>query len=172
MMKKSRLPVMLGGSVALLMLFLPATVALQQPADSVTLEITSKRYSAGYLPVAGSYVEYEVRLTNSGARAIESQSLHVSLVSDGNGTHSAATYSVPSLGPSESKTLHLGPFKMEEEGMHRLLAEMDGASLNYKPDSFIAYRQETVQTVLIAIPLIAAGAGIIGFSMYRRRRAV
>lgn len=160
----------IGCSLILLMLFLPLA-ALQQPAESAALEITSKRYSAGYLPVAGSYVEYEAVLTNTGAGPIDGP-LRVLLVSDGNATHSEAEYSVPALAPGEGKTLHLGPFRIEAEGGHRLLAEMGGVSLDYEPDSFAAYRQEAVQAALVAIPLIAAGMGLVGFSLYRKRRSV
>jgi hypothetical protein len=148
-------------------LLLPLAVATVEPAD---LEIVSKRYSSGYLPAVGSYVEYEVKLTNEGSLVLENQSLRVSLISDGNRTHSEATYSVPLLGPGDSKILHLGPFKMEEEGEHRLLAELDGAALGV--DSFVVYRPEVFQAALVAIPLIAAGAGIVGFSLYRKRRDV
>jgi hypothetical protein len=154
----------------LILLALPLA-ALAQPAGSAALEITSKRYSAGYLPVAGSYVEYEARLTNTGAGPIEGP-LRVLLASDGNATRSEAEYSVPALVPGESKTFNLGPFRIEKEGGHRLLAEMGGVSLDYEPDSFAAYRSEAVQAALIAIPLIAAGAGLVGFSLYRKRRSV
>jgi hypothetical protein len=154
----------------LLLLVLPLAI-FAQPASSAALEITSKRYSAGYLPATGSYVEYKAKLTNMGAEPIEGQ-LRVLLVSDGNATHSAAEYSVQALAPGESKTLHLGPFRIEGEGSHRLLAEMDGVSLDYEPDSFAAYRPEAIQAALIAIPLIAAGVGLVGFSLYRKRRSV
>lgn len=161
-----------GYSLLASLLFLYVAPALQQPADSAVLEVVSKRFSAGYIPVIGSYVEYEVILTNVGARVIEGQALHVVLVSDSNKTYSAASYSVQELGPGESKTLHLGPFKIEDEGRHQLLAEMDAISLEYEPDSFTVYGQEAVQTILIAIPLIVAGAGVAGFSLYKKRRAV
>ena len=153
----------------LLAIFLPVAATLGQQGE-LTVEIVSKHYSSGYLPVTGSYVEYEFRLANTGAHAIENQSLRVSLVSESSTTHSA--HSVQLLGPGESKTLHLGPFKMENEGEQRLLAEMDGVALGYKPDSFNVYRSEAVQVALIAIPLMAAGAGITGFSLYRKRRPV
>jgi hypothetical protein len=159
-----------GFSIMLLLLFVPLAT-FQQPAGSATLEITSKRYSAGFLPVAGSYVEYEARLTNIGTGPVDGP-LRVLLASDGDSTHLAAEYSVQAVAPGESKTLHLGPFRIEEEGGHRLLAEMGGVSLDYEPDSFAAYRPEAVQAALIAIPLIAAGAGLVGFSLYRKRRAV
>src|SRR5687767_11713490 len=105
---------MAGCSLMLILLALPLA-AFAQPAGSAALEITSKRYSAGYLPVAGSYVEYEVRMTNTGLGPIEGP-LHVLLVSDGNTTRSEAEYSVPALAPGESKTFNLGPFRIEEEG--------------------------------------------------------
>jgi hypothetical protein len=103
---------------------------------------------------------------------IKDQSLSVSLVSDSNKTHSAASHSVQMLGAGESMTLHLGPFKIEDEGRHRLLAEMGSIPLSYEPDSFTAYRQEAAQAALIAVPLIAVGAGLVVFSLYRKRRAV
>jgi hypothetical protein len=164
--------VILGCSFALLALLVPLAAAALDLVNPVDLEIVSKRYSSGYLPVLEGYVEYEARLTNGGGAALENQSLRVSLVSNGNRTHSSAAYSVPLVGPGESKTLHLGPFKMEEEGGHRLLAELEGVALGYKPDSFVVYRPEAVQAALVAIPLIAAGAGIDGFYLYRKRKTV
>lgn len=164
--------VILGCSFALLVLLLPLAAAALDPANPVGLEIVSKRYSSGYLPVVEGYVEYEARLTNGRGGALENQTLQVSLVSDDGRTRSSAAYSVPLLNPGDTKTLHLGPFRMEGEGGHRLLAEMDGVDLGYSPDSFTVYRQEVLQAALIAIPLIAAGAGLVGFSLYRRRKAV
>ena len=154
------------------LLVVPLIGALGQPAFNATLEVTSMRYSAGYVPVVGSYVEYEVRLTNEGTHLIENQSLRVLLVAENNRTNSSAEYSLSSIVPGGSMILHLGPFKMEGEGEHRLFAEIDGVTLNYKPDSFRVYRQETLQTTYVAIPLVAAGAGLIGFSIYQKRRAV
>jgi hypothetical protein len=136
----------------------------------MTLEIVSKRYSSGYLPVVGSYVEFEVRLTNGASFALENQSMRVSLVSEGNRTHSSAEYSVAHLEPGESKTFHIGPFKMEEEGEHRLLAGFDSITLGYKLDSFAVYRPEAVQASFIAISMIAAGSGMVGFFLYRKRK--
>jgi len=157
---------------AFTLLVVPLIGALGLPADYATMEVTSKHYSAGYVPVVGSYVEYEVRLENEGSHSIENQWLKVSLGAENNRTNSSAEYSILSIAPSESMILHLGPFKMEAEGEHRLLAEIDGVTLNYEPDSFNVYKQETLQTVYVAIPLIAAGAGLIGFSIYRKKRAV
>jgi hypothetical protein len=159
-------------SILIVAFSLPLTEALQLPASAASMEVTSKRYSSGYTPVVGSYVEYEVRLTNKGGGPIENQSLRVSLVSENNATHSYAEYTLSSLGPDESKIFHLGPFKMEEEGGHRLLAEMDGMVLDYKPDLFSVYRQETLEVVYVAVSLVAAGAALAGFSVYRKRRAV
>lgn len=157
---------------SIVLLGVPLIGALGQPAFDATLELTSKRYSAGYVPVIGSYVEYEARLTNEGTHPIENQSLRVSLVAENNMTNSSAEYSISSIAPGESMILHLGPFKMEGESGHRLLAEIDGANLNYNPDSFSVYRQETLQTAYVTIPLVTAGTGLIGFSVYRKRRAV
>ncbi|MEW6604447.1 MAG: hypothetical protein AB1351_07120 [Thermoproteota archaeon] len=161
-----------GYSLLLSLLFLYVAPALQEPADAAVLEVVSRRFSAGYMPVIGSYVEYEVALANVGAGVIEGQSLHVVVVSDSNKTRSAASYSVQELRPGESRTLYLGPFKIEDGGRHQLLAEMDGVSLQYEPDSFTSYGQKAVQTILIAIPLIAAGAGVVGFSLYKKIGAV
>lgn len=155
-----------------LLLTLPVAAAGQQSPTDVSMQVVSKHYSSGYLPVTGSYVEYEVRLENQGEGALENGTLEVSLVSADNETHSSAAYSVPLLSPGEGKTLHLGPFRMEGEGGHRLIAEMDGATLDYEPDSFAVYRQEAVHAALVAISLIAAGAGLAGFSLYRRRKTV
>jgi hypothetical protein len=154
------------------LLVVPLIGMLGQPAYDASLEVTSKRYSAGYVPVVGSYVEYEVRLTNEGTHSIENQFLRVSLVAENGGTNSGAEYSLLSIAPGESLILHLGPFKIEGEGEHRLHAEIDSVIIDYRPDSFSVYRQETLQTVYVAIPLVVAGSGLIGFSVYRKRRAV
>jgi hypothetical protein len=137
----------------------------------------SKRYSSGYFPVADAYVEYDVELTNTADIPVKNQSLRVSLVSESNKTHSIASYSIPLLSSGESKILHFGPFKMQDEGEHRLLVEMNGennstgnASIDYQRDSFIVYRQDAILTLLISIPLIATGAGIAGFSIHKRIR--
>jgi hypothetical protein len=147
----------------------PAASGQQDPA--IDMQIVAKHYSSGFLPVVDSYVEYEVRLDNNGGAALEDRTLEVSLVSD-DGIDSSAAYSVPLISPGGSMTLHLGPFKMEGEGDRRLVAELDGAALSFEPDSFTVYRQESIYALLIAIPLIAAGAGLVGFSIYRKRRAV
>ena len=152
------------------MLLLPA--AFGQQDALVDMPIVKKHYSSGYLPVSGSYVEYEVRLENTGDVALEDQTLAVSLVSGYNRTQSSAAYTVPMLDPGDSMSLHLGPFKMEGDGDHRLVAELSGATIRYEPDSFTVYRQEAAYAIIIAIPLIVAGAGIAGFSLYRRRKAV
>lgn len=149
--------------------FFPLAAALGQQ-EAITAEIVSKRFSSGYFPVVGSYVEYEIRLTNTGNVTLEDQSLWVSLVSEDNRTHSYATYSVSLLEPGGSKTLYLGPFKMEKEGWHRLQAGMDGVALDFQSDSFMVYRQDPTQAALVAIFLIMAGGGIVGFSLYRKRR--
>jgi hypothetical protein len=36
----------------------------------------------------------------------------------------------------------------------------------------VVYRPEVFQAALVAIPLIAAGAGIVGFSLYRKKKHV
>lgn len=160
---------LLGCSFVVLAAFV-SLVAAHGQQEAMTVEIVSKRFSSGYFPVAGSYVEYEVRLTNMEDVAVENQTLWVSLVSDGNRTRSYATYSISLLEPGGSKNFHLGPFKMQEEGRHRLQAGMDGVVLDFQPESFMVYRQDPSQAVLVAIPLIMAGTGIVGFSLYRKRR--
>ena len=45
-------------------------------------------------------------------------------------------------------------------------------ALGYETDTFTVSRQDAVDAVLIAIRLIAAGTVAIGFSLYRKRRAV
>lgn len=162
----------IGYSIALSFILIYVTPALQEPAGAAMLEVASKRFSAGYIPVIGSYVEYEVALSNLGQEVIKDQSLHVMLVSDSNKTLSVASYSVRELSPGERRVLYLGPFKIEDIGRHHLLAEMEGVSLQYEQDSFTSYGQEAVQTIIIAVPLVAAGAGVAGFSLYKKRKAV
>jgi len=150
--------------------FVPLVAASGQQAGAVNADIVSKRYSSGFFPVVGGYVEYEVRLKNTGIEAVENQSLWVSLTSENNKTHSYGRYSITLIEPDGSKTLRLGPFKMEEEGRHRLLVGMDGVTFHSQPDSFTVYRQDDLQAALIAIPLITAGAGIVGFTLYRKSK--
>ena len=154
------------------LLTLPVAAAFgQQLPTDVSMQVVSKHYSSGYMPVTGSYVEYEVRLENRGEGTLENRTLDVSLVFGDDETHSSAAYSVPLLGPGDGTTLYLGPFRMEGEGEHHLIAEIDDAA-GYSLDSFTVYRQEAVHAALIAIPLTVAGAGLVGFSLYRRRKAV
>lgn len=137
---------------------------------TVAVEIVSKHYSSGYFPTIGSYVEYEIMLTNSAHTTVENQSMRVSIISDNRKTHMPEVYSIALLEPDESKSLILGPFKIENEGKHNLLLEMEGVSLNYRPDSFIVYRQDTIQVILVAVPLLIAGSGIVGLSLDRNKR--
>jgi|SRR5690606_7961778 len=160
----------IGYSLLLSFLLVYVAPALPEPAEAAVLEVVSKRFSAGYIPVVGSYVEYEVALSNVGTEVIKDKSLHVMVVSDENKTLSDALYSVQELIPGERRILYLGPFKIEDMGRHQLLAEMNGVSLQYAHDSFTSYGQEAVQTILIAIPLIATGVGVVGFSLYKRRK--
>jgi hypothetical protein len=162
---------LLGYLLPAVLVVLTLAAAFGQQGE-LTVEIVSKRYSSGYFPVVGSYVEYEVRMINTGNIEVKNVSLLVSLVSDGGRTNSSAAYFVAYIGPGESKTLHLGPFKVEQEGGHRLLARLDGAGLDYSSDSFAVYRPEAIQAGLVAIPVIAAGAGLVGFSLYRKRKVV
>lgn len=159
-------------SLLLSLILLHVVPALQEPAKTVALEIVSRRFSSGYIPAIGSYVEYEVTLVNVGTAVIEDQSLRVTVASDSSKTWSTASYSVRELRPGESKTLHLGPFKIEDVGRHRLLAEMGEVSLQYEQDSFITYGREAIQTITIAILLIVAGAGVVGFSLYKKIRVL
>lgn len=172
MVAGNRKDLLLSSLLALVVFSLPVSAFCQQLAAEAGLQVVSKHHSSGYIATVGSYVEYEVRLTNEGAVPIEDKSLHVSLVSEGNKTHSAAEYSVSSFEPGESKTLYLGPFRIEEEGGHRLLAQIDGVTLDYASDTFMAYGEGAVQAILVAIPLIACGAGAIGFFFYVKRKAV
>jgi len=137
---------------------------------AVNAEIVTKRYSSGFFPVVGSYVEYEIKLTNAGNEVVENQSLWFSLTSENNKTHSNSTYSITLIESDGSRNLHVGPFKMEEEGKHRLLAGMEGVKFDYQPDSFTVYQQDIIQAAFIAIPLIMGGAGIVAFSLYRKRK--
>ena len=114
--------------------------------------------------------KYEIKLTNSGNEAVKNQSFWVLLASENNKTHSSGTYSVTLIEPDGSRTLHVGPFKIEEEGRHRLLAGMEGVTFDYPPDSFTVYRQDVILATFIAIPLIIGGAGMVAYSLYRKRK--
>lgn len=148
--------------------FLPLAAA-QEHYETITADIVSKRFSSGYFPVVGSYVEYEVRVTNIDDIVLENQSLWVSLASEANRTR-YATYFISLLEPGGHKSIHLGPFKMEDDGWHELKVGIDGAALDFQPDSFMVYRQDPTQAFLVGIPTIMAGAGIVCFSLYRKKR--
>ena len=150
--------------------FVPLVAASGQQAGAVNAEIVSKTYSSGLFPVVGSYVEYGIKLTNAGNEAVENQSFWVLLASENNRTHSSGTYSVTLIEPDGSRTFHVGPFKIEEEGRHRLLAGMGGVTFDYQPDSFTVYRQDVILATFIAIPLIIGGAGMVAYSLYRKRK--
>jgi hypothetical protein len=167
---------LLSGSLSVLLLALVPIAALGQPLG-IDVEIISRRHSTGYLPVVEGYAEYEVKLTNTDDSAIENRSLQVSLLSNNNNkTHTFAEYSIPFLGPKESRIFHLGPFKLLEEGEHRLLIGMKNKNSpnemesNYQYDSFTVYRQDAIWALYISISLLAVGAGISGYSFYRRRK--
>jgi len=155
----------------LLTAFLPnAGISSGQHVSQINAEIVSKRYSSGYFPVVGSYVEYELRLTNEGSNDVENQSLWILLKSEDNKTHSNAIYSIPVISAHSSKILHLGPFKMEGEGSHQLLSGMRGMAFDYRPDSFTVYRNDVISTLSVGIPLIMAGAGLVIFSLFWKRK--
>jgi len=156
--------------LVLLAAYFQLASASGQQDVAVNAEIVTKRYSSGFFPVVGSYVEYEIKLTNAGSEAVENQSLWFLLTSENNKTHSNGTYSIALIEPNGSRNLHVGPFKMEEEGKHRLLAGIEGVPFDYQLDSFIVYRQDVIQAAFIAIPLIIGGAGIVAFSLYRKRK--
>ena len=142
----------------------------QEQAGAISAEIISKRYSSGFFPVIEGYVEYDIKLHNLGSKLIENQTLWVMLTSENNKTHSYATYSILQIEPQASKTLHLGPFKIEEEGNHQLLAGMQDMTFEYTPDSFIVYRQGLIGSIFAGVALISAGTAVVCFSQYRKRK--
>ena len=148
--------------------FLPLAAA-QENHETITAEILSKRFSSGYFPVVGSYVEYEVKVTNNDDIVLSNQSFWASLASNGNQTR-YATYFVSRVDPGNYKTIHLGPFKMEDEGWYELKVGIDNATIDFQPDSFMVYRQDPTQALFVGIPTLMAGAGITCFSLYRKRR--
>jgi hypothetical protein len=163
--------VLLGCSfVLLLAVFVQLAAASGKQDGGISAEIVTKHYSSGFFPVIGGYVEYEIKLTNAGNEAVENQSFWVLLTSESNKTHSNGTYSITLIEPEGSRTFHVGPFKMEEEGRHRLLAGMEDVAFDYQPDSFTVYRQNVILATFIAIPLIIGGTGIVAYSLYRKRK--
>jgi hypothetical protein len=163
--------------LAILTLCVPSSAAGQAP--ELTADLVSKHYSSGLLPVVDAYVEYELKLTNHGSTLVEDHLLIVSLISEENRSGSIASYSILLLDQGESKNLHLGPFKMNSEGEHQLLLELEHKNeqstkanipLRYRPDSFIVYRQEAIWTIVIAASFVSTGAMMIGFLSFRKRR--
>jgi hypothetical protein len=143
----------------------------QEKARAINAEIVSKRYSSGLFPSIGSYVEYDMKLNNVGSEPISNQSLWVLLTSENNKTRSYATYTILLIEPQASKTLHLGPFKMQEEGNHELFVGMQGVAFEYRPDLFSVYRQDIIGSISAGIVLIIAGLVIVSFSMYRKHKS-
>jgi hypothetical protein len=142
--------------------------AAQENHETITAEIVSERFSSGYFPVVGSYVEYELMLTNKDDIVVENQSLWATLASDGNQTR-FATYFLSRVEPGGQKTIHLGPFKMEDEGWYELKVGIGNATLDFQPGSFMVYRQDPTWIFLVGISAIMAGAGITWFSLYRKK---
>jgi len=150
-----------------LVAFIPLAAA-QENHETITAEIVSKRFSSGYFPVVGGYVEYELMLANKDYIVLENKSLWATLASDGNQTR-YATYFLPRVEPGGQKTVHLGPFKMEDEGWYELKVGIGNATLDFQPDSFMVYRQDPTWIFFVGIPAIMAGAGITWFSLYRKK---
>jgi hypothetical protein len=149
-------------------------------------EITVSRSfpSSGLLPASHEYVRYNVVVKNTGSKPITNQSLWVSFVSFGGKTHTSAAYAIPSTKPNEEQTLHLGPFKMHEAGMHSLYLGINSKSnstleneldIGKKPgdvfDSFVVYDPITLQVIVIALVVILIGIGILAFAVLSRRKA-
>lgn len=163
--------VLLGCSfLVLLAALVQLSAAFGQQDGAINAEIVAKRYSSGFFPVVGSYVEYEIKFTNAGGEAVENQTFWVLFTSESNKTHSNGTYFITLIEPNDSRTFHVGPFKTEEEGGHRLLAGMERVAFDYKPDSFTVYRQDVILATFIAIPLILGGVGIVALSIYWKRK--
>ncbi|GEM_PF-3475812 len=173
-------------SFLLLILLLPAARTAFAKEDSklhVSVEIVSKRFSSGYLPVVDEYVEYQIKLTNDESIPIQNQSLWALFTSKDNRTHSSGSYTIVSLNSNDSETFFLGPYKMRETGEHYLFLGMNrkgdpslpnGILVNFQPnspvDSFFVYDRSFIQLVPISLALVILAAAItIGFKFYRNR---
>ncbi len=150
------------------------------------VEITLSRLHSGSetLPTVNDYVQYDVSIKNTSDIPVTNQSLWVSFTSSGGKTSVSTAFSVQNLLSGESKSLHLGPFKLREAGEHRLNMGMNSQGnsslpneissnygLNDPVDRFTVF--ETTNQLLVPIigsSIIAAAAVLIGISLYRNKK--
>lgn len=165
--------------VALFAVAVLAAWAQQDMQAGLSLERTVQ--SAGLLPAAGEYVRYDLVITNTGGSEIVGQKLWVDFApAQGEGT--SAVFTVPAVPPGKSVQLHLGPFKMHEAREHFLTLGMnaqgdpnapDEVSLDIASpaDSVTAYSPVLAATLPVGIGVAAVGAGLVGWSFARRKKA-
>lgn len=139
--------------------------------------------SRGLLTAVGDYVQYDITLTNSSQSELADQSLWVRLESEGGRTNSQASFSIPALAPGSQVVIHVGPFKILEAGGHFLFLGInrqgspdaaDDVLTNLSPgrpaDSFDVYSAALATTVPIGVGIASAGAIILTFFFFRRKR--
>jgi hypothetical protein len=164
-----------------------ATFVLVQPswgqgAASAEVTLVRKFQSSGLFPVEGQYVGYSATIKNTSVDMMQGEFLWVSFRSVSAGSDSDATFQIPALSPGQSKELSLGPFKMVENGEHRLylgvnrtcrLGEPNDLALNYAPgspaDSFAVYSPATAISIPAGAAVAAAGAAILALYIKKRR---
>lgn len=113
---------------------------------------------------AGDYVSYEATVANAGASTWEG-TLKVHFVSAGGKSDSLAEFAIPSLAPGQTKQLHLGPFKVAEDGEHFLYL---GTEIAEPADSFVAYADGTGNAAVVGAAM--AGAGGVLLAWYLKKR--
>jgi hypothetical protein len=163
------------------LLAMTALAAWAQQDMQAELSLERTVQSAGLLPAAGEYVRYDLVITNSGGSEIAGQKLWVDFApAQGEGT--SAVFTVPAVPPGKSVQLHLGPFKMHEAGEHFLALGMNAQGDPNAPDevsldtgrpadSVTAYSPALAATLPVGIGVAAAGAGLVGWSFARRKKA-
>ena len=163
------------------LLAMTALAAWAQQDMQAELSLERTVQSAGLLPAAGEYVRYDLVIANSGGSEIAGQKLWVDF-SPARGEGTSAVFTVPALPPGKSVQLYLGPFKMHEAGEHFLTLGMnaqgdpgapDEVSLGIAgpADSVTAYSPALAATLPVGIGVAAVGAGLVGWSFARRKRA-
>lgn len=141
-------------------------------AQSELAEISVTRIfpESGLLPEAHQYVRFDIAIKNMGAGSISNQTLWALFASSGGKTNTLVTHALPDINPSETKTIHLGPFKMHEGGQHALYMGINSQSNSSLPievdigkgpgdsfDSFMVYDPQLFQLIYIAVLTISSG---------------
>jgi hypothetical protein len=164
---------------------LPLLSGAQPMNAQITVSRTFQSPTLFPIPLAHQYVSYDITIKNTGSILIENQRLWTHFISEGKRTNDTAVFAIPPLEPGENTTIHLGPLKMLQGGMHYLFMGInsagrmdipDGLTVNYSPihyaDSFMVFDTLQLNFATLGIAAVVTGAGILGgLLIYRSKKA-